>query len=168
MIPYDLEYSFSQLVSAVLAVSSPSFLRTCSLLTGEVGWGAEKTLLNHCSVMAKMSQCYLHHFQENSELSYYEENEFCPSQKPVQTCMMYLLGSDHRCTTVTHRQAGNTKAPWCTQKCHQSSKAGNWISMNGGKLLTDKVSIMHWWWEHFCSHLNHKSISTENALAHVK
>ena len=41
---YGTEYSFSQLGSAVPAVSPPSFLHTPSLLTGRVVWEAEKAL----------------------------------------------------------------------------------------------------------------------------
>lgn len=68
MRPYNMEYPFSQMGSAVPAVSSPIFLLTPSPLTDRVGWEAEKTLAQckPCSALAKTSQYYQHYFQHKS------------------------------------------------------------------------------------------------------
>lgn len=60
MKPCDLEYPCGQLGSAVLDVSPPSSLCTCSLHTDAVGYRAGKALAlcKHCPAITKISLCY--------------------------------------------------------------------------------------------------------------
>ena len=65
---YGTEYPFGQLGSAVPAVPPPSSLSSPSLLTGGVGWEAEKalTLCKHGSAVTKTSPCYQYCSQHKS------------------------------------------------------------------------------------------------------
>jgi len=57
---YGMDYPVVQVRSAVSAVFPPNFLCTSSLLTGGVGWEAEKALIlyKHCSAVTKTSLYY--------------------------------------------------------------------------------------------------------------
>lgn len=65
---YGMGHPLGQLGSAILALSFPNFLCTSSLLTGGVGWGAEKALTRYKCGLATMKQYlyYQHYFERKS------------------------------------------------------------------------------------------------------
>ena len=60
LISHDMEYVFGQFMSAVPSVSSPNFLYTPSLLTGDLKWEKEKAsvLCKYSSATARTLLCY--------------------------------------------------------------------------------------------------------------
>lgn len=69
MTQYSMECAFGHLKTAVLALSSPSFLCILSVLPAEPVWGTERALApcKHCSAVNETFLCYQQCFQPKSQ-----------------------------------------------------------------------------------------------------